>query len=100
MRFELYKRLLQSRFKLELGEIDETLLTEFEEYIKNEHQLLKRFPKNIEQVPESREPGERGQNTVNGYFKRIKTFYLWAIDEGITTNDPFRKYNPTSTLML
>lgn len=92
MRFELYKQLLQPKFKLELNEIDESLLAELEEYVKNEHHLLRRFPKIIEQVPESREPGERGQNTVNGYFKRIKTFYLWAINEGVTANDPFRKY--------
>ena len=92
MRFELYKRLLLPRFTLSLDNIDDAMLSELEEYIKNEHELLKRFPKIIEQVPESREPGERGQNTVNGYFKRIKTFYLWAIEEGLTTNDPFRKY--------
>lgn len=92
MRFELYKRLLQPKFKLQLGEIDEAMLVELEEYIKNEHQLLKRFPKIIEQMPESRKPGERGQNTVNGYFKKIKTFHLWALNEGITTNDPFRKF--------
>ena len=92
MRFELYKRLIQPKFALALDEIDESLLTELEDYIKNEHQLLKRFPRIIEQVPESREPGERGQNTVNGYFKKIKTFYLWSIDEGITNNDPFRKF--------
>lgn len=47
MRFELYKRLLQPKFKLQLGEIDEAMLVELEEYIKNEHQLLKRFPKII-----------------------------------------------------
>ena len=92
MRFELYKRLLQPKFKLQLGEIDEAMLVELEEYIKNEHQLLKRFPKLIEQMPESRKPVERGQNTVNGYFKKIKTFHLWALNEGITTNDPFRKF--------
>ena len=92
MRFELYKRLIQPKFALALDEIDESFLTELEDYIKNEHQLLKRFPRIIEQVPESREPGERGQNTVNGYFKKIKTFYLWSIDEGITNNDPFRKF--------
>lgn len=53
MRFELYKQLLQPKFKLELNEIDESLLAELEEYVKNEHHLLRRFPKIIEQVPES-----------------------------------------------
>lgn len=91
-RYELYRQLLQPKFELILDGIDEPMLHDLEDYIKNEHELLKKFPRIIEQVPESRNPGERGQNTVNGYFKKLKTFYIWAINEGLTRNDPFRKF--------
>lgn len=91
-RYELYRQILQPKFKLTLDGMDDAMLHDLEDYIKNEYQLLKMFPKIIKLVPESRTPEERGQNTVNGYFKKIKTFYFWAINEGWTTNDPFRKF--------
>lgn len=91
-RYELYRQLLHPKFKLTLDGIDESLLHDLEDYIKNEHELLKRFPKIIKDVPESRFPGQRGQNTINGFFKKLKTFYIWAINEGLTTNEPFRKF--------
>ena len=91
-RYELYRQLLHPKFKLTLDGIDESLLHDLEDYIKNEHELLKRFPKIIKDVPESRFPGQRGQNTINGFFKKLKTFYIWALNEGLTTNDPFRRF--------
>ena len=91
-RFELHRQLLNPKFKLTLDGVDESLLHDLEFYIRNEHELLKQFPKIIKEVPESRFPGERGQNTINGFFKKLKTFYIWAINEGLTTNDPFRRF--------
>lgn len=92
MRFELYRQLLNPKFKLTLDGFDELLLHDLENYIRNEHELLLQFPMIIKQVPESRFPGQRGQNTINGFFKKLKTFYIWAINEGLTTNDPFRRF--------
>ena len=91
-RYELYRQLLQPKFKLTLDGMDDAMLHDLEDYIKNEHQLLKMFPQIIQAVPESRTPAERGQNTVNGYFKKIKTFFFWAIKKNLTTNDPFKEY--------
>ena len=69
MRFELYRQLLNPKFKLTLDGFDELLLHDLENYIRNEHELLLQFPMIIKQVPESRFPGQRGQNTINGFFK-------------------------------
>ena len=91
-RYELYRQLLQPKFKLTLDGMDDAMLHDLEDYIKNEHQLLKMFPQIIQAVPESHTPAERGQNTVNGYFKKIKTFFFWAIKKNLTTNDPFKEY--------
>lgn len=91
-RYELYRQLLKPKFKLTFEVVDDAMLHDLEDYIKNEHQLLARFPKIIQAVPESRTPAERGQNTINGYLKKLKTFFFWANNKGLTSNDPFREF--------
>lgn len=91
-RYEMYKQLLDPKFKLSLDTLDGNGIEEIGDYIKKEYKLLEKFPNIIEAVNESRQPGPRGQNTVNGHFKKLKAFVRWAIDKEYTTNNPFRKF--------
>lgn len=91
-RYEMYKQLLDPKFKLSLDTLDENGIEEIGDYIKKEYKLLEKFPNIIEAVNESRQPGPRGQNTVNGHYKKLKAFVRWAIDKEYTTNNPFRKF--------
>ena len=91
-RFEMYKQVLDPKFRITFANIDVELLNELDYYMKHEFTLLKEFPKIIKAVPESRMPGERGQNTVNGYFKKLRAFVMWAIDQELMTKSPFRKF--------
>ena len=43
-------------------------------------------------VPEYRYPEERGQNYLVYTMKIIRAFINWAIQQGYTTNDPFRGF--------
>ena len=54
--------------------------------------LNDRFEEAFKAVPESRLPVERGQNAINKFFKHLRSAFLWAIDNELTTNNPFRKY--------
>lgn len=91
-RYEMYKQLLDPKFKLSLDTLDGNGIEEIGDYIKKEYKLLEKFPNIIEAVNESRQPGPRGQNTVNGHYKKLKAFVRWAIDKEYTTNNPFRKF--------
>ncbi len=91
-RYEMYKQLLDPKFKLSLDTLDRNGIEEIGDYIKKEYKLLEKFPNIIEAVNESRQPGPRGQNTVNGHYKKLKAFVRWAIDKEYTTNNPFRKF--------
>ena len=91
-RFEMYKQVLDPKFHITFSNIDVDLLNELDHYMKHEFNLLKKFPKILKAVPESRMPGERGQNTVNGYFKKLRAFVMWAIDQELMTKSPFRKF--------
>lgn len=91
-RYEMYKQLLNSEFKLSLGTLDENGIEEIGDYIKKEHKLLEKFPSIIQAVSESRKPSERGQNTINAHYKMLRAFVRWAIDKEYTTNNPFRKF--------
>jgi len=90
-RFELYEK-IRGEFELTLDGITANTLQQFEEFLVNEHKIFERYPKIYEAVPESRIPQPRGQNTINGIFVKFRTFYIWAVDNGKTTNNPFRKY--------
>ena len=91
-RYEMYKQLLDPKFKLSLDTLDGNGIEEIGDYIKKEYKLLEKFPNIIESVNESRQPGPRGQNTVNGHYKKLKAFVRWAIDKEYTTNNPFLKF--------
>lgn len=91
-RYEMYKQQLDPKFKLSLNTLDGNGIEEIGDYIKKEYKLLEKFPNIIEAVNESRQPGPRGQNTVNGHYKKLKAFVRWAIDKEYITNNPFRKF--------
>lgn len=93
---------------LSLDEVSADMIRDFINYLKAEHTfyrieedkdgrrhvlyLNEKFKKAIQAVPESRLPEERGQNTINGFLNCFRTFYLWAVDQGFTTNNPFHKF--------
>ena len=93
-RFELYKRWCGSRdYHLTLGGITAKTLSEFEEFLRNEHLLAAKYPKIYKAVPETRPPQQRGQNTLNDIFTKLRTFYLWAVEMGMTENNPFKCFS-------
>ena len=92
-RYELYQQVAKSKdFHLSVSYFNEKTLAKLSKYIKDEYKLLKRFPMIAKKVPESRTPGERGQNTINGYLKKLRAFLMWAMDQGLIAASPFRKF--------
>lgn len=90
-RFELYKRLKCKSFVLTLENIANLdIVNEFEEYFRNEVNLA--GAANLyEQVAESHEPQERGQNTVTYKMIMLRAFLNWAVNNELIDKNPFKK---------
>jgi integrase len=88
----MYKQILDQEYIIRFSGIDVKFLQELEYFIINENKLLKKCPFIIRAIPESRMPGQRGRNTVNGYLKKFKSFVLWAKGEDLMPSNPFRRF--------
>lgn len=100
-RYELFLQIKKrnKRIKLDIDTITQDDLAAMKEYFRTEYQYAdetnenyKRFKKLFTLVPESREPSQRGENTLVDYFNKIRTFFRWCYDYGYTTNRPFDKF--------
>lgn len=93
--FEVVRRILK-RYELYTGiplELD-TLTTDkvrsIEKFVCEEHILCTKpkYRKILKAVPESRIPKPRGGNTISSFLVKLRTFVLWCVEEGKTTNCP------------
>lgn len=104
-RFEMYKKQNGAKkFCLSLDDTTSEILREFEKFLSVEHTFFSKDDNNqvvcsdeyhhiFESVPESRTPQPRGQNTINDVFTKLRTFFLWSIELGLTSNNPFKNYS-------
>ena len=94
-RYELYIRTtVDSDYSLTLDDVKLDTLQDLEKFLKHEHLLCQeeRYKPIYEAIPETRTPQPRGQNTINDIFTKLRTLFLWAIDPGKTTNNPFKHF--------
>ena len=94
-RFELYTRkasYINRNFTLTLDDVTADTLQSFSDFLKKEQILSKELPEIYKQFPGYHEQKQRGQNTVNDALKKVRTFFLWCVNNEKTENNPFRKY--------
>jgi len=93
-RFELYKsKSTLKPFKLDFDTTTPDTLRELEKFLRSEDKVVKDYPEIYKVVKKSKSKIEpRGTNTISGMFIKVRTLFLWAIDEGKTTNNPFKKF--------
>lgn len=103
-RYELYKHFTGHKgFRLTFDTITPDILRDIEKFVSAEHTFFSKddagktictesYKPIFEAVPESRIPQPRGQNTINDIFTKLRTFLLWAIEVGWTTNNPFKNF--------
>lgn len=94
---------------IEIDQVTPDTLRDFMDYLKKEHTFFEvttdedgerklvflngRFKDAFQAVPESRLPVERGQNALNKFLAHLRTVFIWAVNNDITTNNPFRNYS-------
>lgn len=88
-RFEVFKGL-----SMTFDNITADTLRAFEQFLVDEHTLVdnKKYKKVLTAIPESRTPKPRGKNTINDFMVRLRSFFIWANDNELTRNNPFKHY--------
>lgn len=88
-RFEVFKGL-----SMTFDNITADTLRAFEQFLVDEHTLVdnKKYKKVLAAIPESRTPKPRGKNTINDFMIRLRSFFIWANDNDLTHNNPFKHY--------
>jgi len=104
-RFELYRKVKRrAPYTLDFDMFNTEVLEQYEEFLRNEPEIFDKYPKIFEKYPaetrknhKSRRPADKGDNTIIGIFACLRTFFRWAIDEGLTSSNPFDKYHGKTT---
>lgn len=91
-RFELWRQIKEPGYILDIDTLSLDELYVIDNYLRNEHVIATANPQIYKQVPESRKPSQRGSNTICGMMKKLRTIFIWAVDNDKTTNNPFKKY--------
>lgn len=91
-RYELYCCYSKKFVPLTLDAITTDMLFKIEYFFKHEHELATYCPNLYTDVPETRTPKPRGDNTISDMLTKFRTFLLWCIKNGKTTNNPFLNF--------
>ena len=105
-RYELFVSTNENRdFKLALDNITSETIRDFESFLRNEHTLYDEYKYLYDKFPaimgtnrKTAKPQQRGTNTINAMFNKLRAFFNWCPDNGITTNRPFKNYESVPDL--
>lgn len=104
-RYELFIAIYEKKeFNLDIDKINSDTLEDIESFLRNEHILYEEYPQIYEAFPaiahaarKNIKPQPRGNNTICALFNKLRAFYNWCNQQGITDNRPFDKYNGVTT---
>lgn len=85
-------------FKLCIDTITADDLREFKSWLQEEHNLTGQYPLFYKDVEKQKYEQIRSENSITGYFYRIRTVVKWCIKRGLTRNNPFDQYQITQPM--
>lgn len=88
-RYETFSRLTSPKFKLTLDGMTAATINKFEIFLQNEHLYVDKYP-HIYKGSKRDLPKTRGGNTLSDRISILRTFYIWALKNDKTKNDPFK----------
>ena len=93
-RYEVFKQIFDSRFRLDVRAFDLAMVREFEDYLKKECELAKQYPILGSADNWRHRPRPRGLNRNIGILTDLRTFFNWCVREEVIPEDshPFAKY--------
>ena len=103
-RWEMYTRLTRdTSFRVDIALMQPSDLALFEQYLDEEWKYYDKFPAIFRDYPaavrpQNREqrPQQRGRNVISAMMKKMRSFWRWCIEQGVTDNNPFAKFRARS----
>ena len=100
-RYEAFVRIYDKNdgFKLNFDTLDHERLSDFVDYLMDEHNLYNEYPEIFKMIPfgtdkrKVSKPCERGSNTIVILMKKLRAFLNWCVKHGYTDRQPFLKYD-------
>lgn len=89
-RYEQITRITSPQFSLSFDSITADTIRKFESFLQDEYMHIDKYPHIYKGVKKKDLPRARGGNTLSDRLSILRTFYLWAIKNDITINDPFK----------
>jgi integrase len=91
-RYELYVCSSRKKNRIALNDITADTLLQIEYFFKNENEIAKDYPKIYQEIPESRQPKPRGDNTISDMMTKMRTFFIWCFKNKLIPHNPFLNY--------
>ena len=91
-RYEIYVCSSRKKKSIALNDITTDTLSHFEYFFKNENEIAKDYPKLYQNIPESRQPKLRGDNTISDMMTKMRTFFIWCYKNKLIVHNPFLNY--------
>lgn len=93
-RYERFQQEVMHRrgFRLCVDTVTEDDLREFKTWLTNEHTYGELYPVFYKDIHPAKYTCIRSENTITGYFYRIRTVIKWCVKKGLTRNNPFDRY--------
>ena len=103
-RFEAYRAAeTGTPYQISLDDFDASDVCLFEEFLRNEPAIAIKYPAIYEANPadtrkvrKTPKPQPKGDNTIVCTFSRLRAFFNWCNEQGLTENKPFAKYSGVS----
>jgi len=99
-RFTAYMKVVRRKktFVFNVETVDEKVLEDLYNFLRDEHELVKKHPSFYKDFPEKTQSRPRSANTLCDYCKRLKAFFNWCVKERIIVGTPFNRFTYTSEL--
>lgn len=93
-RYEKFQHDVMHRrgFRLCIDTFNEEDLREFRTWLLEEHTYGETYPLFYNDIPKGKYSQARSENTIIGYFNRLRTVVKWCVKKKLTTNNPFERY--------
>lgn len=93
-RFTAYMKVIRKKktFTFNVEVIDERTMEDLYNFLRDEHELVEKFPSFYDDFPEKRQFKPRSANTLCDYCKRFKAFFNWCVKQRIILSSPFNRF--------
>ena len=95
-RYQAYRTMRDGNtFDLNVTTFTADDITDFETFLRNEHEICRRFPQLYDNA--EKRPLPRGNNTIVCTLNALRAFFNWCYSRQITDNRPFARYHGIKT---